>query len=186
MATIRLRVTIGPGASASSSPYSRRISGQSRIGLGRDELSERGQRAFDHGDRDDPVEGDHRPGCQRLEQPVEQEDLRPVRVIRAGRFVMDGGDGRLELIWADRRVGQGRTDDGDPFGDRLAVPQAAILLRQRDERAVRASPGRPAGIGQQHQGEQTGDLAVVGYALVQLAGEADRFGRQLDAEERGP
>ena len=62
-----------------------------------------------------------------------------------------------------------------------AVPARAVLLGQRDQRAVGAGAGRAAGIGEQHQREQPGDLAVVGQPRrVQLPGQPDRLGGQLD------
>ena len=44
-------------------------------------------------------------------------------------------------------------DQGDPFGDGLGVPAAAVLLRQWDQGAVGAGPRRTAGVGEQHEGE---------------------------------
>ena len=69
-------------------------------------------------------------------------------------------------------------DQRDALGDRAAVPARAVLLGERDaarrRRPVRAGA---AGVGQQHQREQPGDLAVVGQQPVQLAGQPDRLVR---------
>ena len=63
----------------------------------------------------------------------------------------------------------------------VGVPAAPVLLGHRDQRAVRPGPGRPAGVGEQHQGQQPGHLAVVGQQPVDQAGQPDRLGRQLGA-----
>ena len=46
--------------------------------------------------------------------------------------------------------------------------RAAILLGQRDQRTVGGGTARPPGLGQQHERQQAGDLAVVGEQPVQL------------------
>ena len=60
----------------------------------------------------------------------------------------------------------------------------SILLGERDQGAVVADAGRPAGVGQEHQREQTGDLAVVGQEAPQLARQPDPLRAQLDPLER--
>jgi hypothetical protein len=57
-----------------------------------------------HGVRDRVVEGDHGIGGHALEQPVEREDLRPVRIFRTRCFVVQRGDRSLQLIRADRSL----------------------------------------------------------------------------------
>ena len=77
------------------------VTGERRIALGRRELLQAGLRSADHGDRDDPVQRDHRPRRERLEQLVEREDLQPVGVLRARRLVVHRGDRGLQLIGAE-------------------------------------------------------------------------------------
>ena len=101
-------------------------------------------------------------------------------------LVVHRRDGGLELVRTDRRRGEGAVIRRDALGDRSGVPQAAVLLGERDQRAVGASPRRAAGIGEQHQREQTGDLAVVGQQSMELTGQADRLGAELDASSDGP
>ena len=74
-----------------------------------------------------------------------------------------------------------------------ATPSAMASASQRGGPARPAGPGcRRAGagraprVGQQHQRQQPGDLAVVGQQPVQLAGQPDRLGGQLGPLQVGP
>jgi hypothetical protein len=115
------------------------------------------------------------PGRQAVQQVVEGEDLRPVGVLGARRLVVHGGDRGLHLKRAHRERRQRVADERHALGDGAAVPEAAVLLGERDERAVGRRPGRAARVGEQHQREQAGDLAVSRQPLAQLAGEPDRL-----------
>ena len=57
-----------------------------------------------------------------------------------------------------QRVG----DERDALLDRLLVPPRPVLLGERDQRAVGPGARRAARVGEQHEREQPGDLAVVG------------------------
>ena len=127
-----------------------------------------GQRPPHHGHGHGVVEGHHRAGRDPLQQLVQDQDLPPVRVLGPRRLVVDGGDGRLELVGAERRPGQRPGDQGDPFGDGAGVPAGPVLLGQGDQAAVGPGPGRPPGVGEQHQRQEPGDLAVLGQQPVQL------------------
>ena len=72
---------------------------------------EAGLRAVDHRYGDRLVQGDHRVWRDIREQLVQDDDLAPVRVLGAGRFVVDRGDRRLHLVRAERRAGQGVGDE---------------------------------------------------------------------------
>ena len=115
----------------------------------------------------------------RLSRPYKREDLRPVGVLGARGLVVDRRDRRLQLIRADRAPRQRRGDERDAFGDGFAIPERAILLVERDQLAVRSGPRRAAGIGQQHQRQQSGDLAVVRQQAVDGARQPDRLVRQI-------
>ena len=52
------------------------------------------------------------------------------------RLVVDGGDRGLELVRAERRVGERVGDERDALGDERLVPQRAVLLGERDQGAV--------------------------------------------------
>ena len=60
-----------------------------------------------------------------------------------------------------------------------AVPAEAVLLGQRDQRAVGALACAAARLGQQHQRQQPRDLAVCGQQRVRHPRQADRLAREL-------
>ena len=120
-----------------------------------------------------------------LEQPVEREDLRPVGVLARRRLVVHRGDRRLELVRPDGRCASAPLDERDALGDQRAVPERPVLLVERDELAVRPGARRPAGVGEQHEREQAGDLAVVGQQPVQRARQPDRFVGEIGALQVG-
>ena len=68
----------------------------------------------------------------------------------------------------------------------VGVPERPVLLVERHQRPVGAGAGWAAGVGQQHQAEEPGHLAVVGEQPVELAGEADGLGRQLGPHQLAP
>jgi hypothetical protein len=65
-----------------------------------------------------------------------------------------------------------------PLGDLGLVPPVPVLVGQRDQRPIGERAGRAPGVGQQHQCQQPGDLAVRGQQAVQPAGQPDCFHRQ--------
>ena len=65
-------------------------------------------------------------------------------------------------------------------------PKRPILLRQRNQLAVRPGARRPPGIGQQHQRQQARHLAVVRQQVVHRAGQPDRLVRQSLRCRSGP
>jgi hypothetical protein len=86
-------------------------------------------------------------GPYQLQRLVQRQDLRPVGLGVAVGLVVDGGDGRLELVGADRdgakRAGEQRYALLDPGG----VPQVAPLLGQGHQGAVGGGPRGAAGVG---------------------------------------
>ena len=111
-----------------------------------------------HGRGDGVIERHHRIVRHALEQAIQRQDLRPVGILGARRFVVDGRDRGLQLIRADRTLGERVADERDALRDGIPVPQRSILFRERDQLAVRPGPRRAPGIGQQHQRQQSGDL----------------------------
>ncbi len=99
---------------------------------------------------------------------------------------MQGGDGGLRLVLAEPLAGQGDLQDVDALGDHRGVPSGAVLLVQRNQLARGGVAGVPAGMVEQHQGEQAGDLGVCRADRVRggrgdkLAGQADRLGGERD------
>jgi hypothetical protein len=81
-----------------------------------------------------------------------------------------------------------------PSGDRDIAPVTgavalldgrAVLLGQRNQRAVRPGARRKPRLGQQHQREQPGDLAVARQQAVHGPGEPDGLPGQVTALQVG-
>jgi hypothetical protein len=77
-------------------------------------------------------------------------------------------------------------DQRYPFRDVARVPPPAVLFGERNQGAVRCAAGRPSGLGQQHQRQQSGHLAVVGSDREDWPGQPDRLPGQLTAGQIGP
>ena len=137
------------------------------------------RRSLDHRQRDRPVERDDRIAGQPFQFPVPVQDLWPVGLGGILRVVMQRRDGCLRLILADRVGAQCRRDQPYPLADLPSVPQFTALARQRNQLTVRSGAGGTAGVGQQHQREQPGNLAVGRDQRVQHPGEPDGLGGKL-------
>ena len=107
-----------------------------------------GPGALHHGHGDGAVEGHHRAGGDAFQQLVQAEDLAPVGVLGPWRLGVHGGDGGLELVGAERPVGQGLQDQGGSLLDGGGVPQSPVLLVDPDQALVRPGPGLAPGIGE--------------------------------------
>ncbi len=68
------------------------------------------------------IQGDDRRWLQPLQSLVEEVDLPPVGLFGPGRTVVQGGEGRLDLICARAVVPHGLVEEGDPLGDPVLVP----------------------------------------------------------------
>jgi hypothetical protein len=68
---------------------------QPSIGVQRIQQLESRGRAVHHGRRDRLIEHHHRIAGHAFQEVVECQDLRPVGILRADRFIMNGGDGSL-------------------------------------------------------------------------------------------
>ena len=62
-----------------------------------------------------------------------------------------------------------------PLGDDRAVPEAAVLFGQRDQRAILVATSRPTGLDQQHQRKQAEYLRLVGHQFGEDAAQTDRL-----------
>ena len=161
--------------------------GQGRCGGGRDrKLPQRHLRPVHHGQRDDPVECDHGPGREGGQVVVKDQDLRPVRISGAASLVVHRRDRGLELVGPDGRAGQGAGNQFGAFPDHPPVPPAAVLFGERDKLPAGSRPRWPAGLGEQHEREQPGGLAVVWPPGMQLTGQPDRLGGQFGSVQRRP
>src|SRR3989442_8608263 len=105
----------------------------------RRQQSEAGLRSLHHRNRDGAVERDHWIGGCALEQLVEGEDLWPVGVSRARRFGVERGDRRLQLIRPELCSRQRVGDEREAVLYVRRVPEAPVLLGERDEAAVGAA-----------------------------------------------
>ena len=72
-------------------------------------------------------------------------------------------------------------DQGLPLGDEPGVPAAPVLVGQEHHAPVGRGPGRPPGLGQQHQREQSQDFRLVRHQRGQQPPEPDRLGAQVGA-----
>jgi hypothetical protein len=77
---------------------------------------------------------------------------------------------RLQLVGPGRAAAERAGDQGHALGDAGGVPQAAVLFGHRDQVAVRAGARRAPRVGEQHEREQPGHLAVIGQQAVHDAG----------------
>ena len=87
--------------------------------------------------------------------------------------------GTLDIVAAAGR--ESGVEQLQALGDERPVPPRAVLPGQWDERPVGRRAGRPTGIGQEHQREQSRDLRVVPGLAVQHPGQPDRLAREVDA-----
>jgi hypothetical protein len=162
------------------------VAGQAIVGPQRSQQLEPGPGPVHHRHGHSVVERGHRVGGDAQQELVEQDDLQPVGCLVGRSLVVHGGDGRLDLVRAERSLDQRPGYQGDSLGDGGRIPEGAILLRQRDENAAGAGARRPPGVGEEHEREQTGDLTIVRQEAVDRSGEADSFGRQVVTVEIGP
>ena len=100
------------------------------------------------------VERHHRVVGHALEEAVEREDLWPVGILDSASLVVQGRNGGLELVGADRALGESGGHDRDALCNGALIPQASILLHQRDDLALRPASRRATRVGEQHQRKQ--------------------------------
>ena len=137
----------------------------------------RGPSASPDGDR--AVEPGDRVGAEPDQLVVPPHDLHPVGLLGPGGVRVERRDRRLRLVLAQAVPRERALQDLDAFGDQRGVPAAAVLRGERHQRAVRAGAGRAAGVVQQHQREQPGDLLVID-AGSEPTGQPDRLGGEVD------
>src|SRR3954447_17405897 len=161
------------------------VAGEPRIGVQRLKQLQPLLRSLHHRGGDRAVERLHRVVGHPLQQAVQGENLRPVRILRARRLVVHGGDGGLELVCAHRPSRERGRDERDPLRDQPLVPEPAVLLVEGDQLAAGTGAGGAARVGEQHQREQPRDLAVVGEEGVHRARQPDRLVGEVGALKMG-
>src|SRR5258708_1810052 len=126
------------------------------------------------------------PGEIRSNTSYRSQDLRPIRLAGAASLVMQRGDRRLHLIGTDRHVAQRAGENRDAVRDLVGSPEISVLRVERNDGAVGGRASGAAGISEQHQGEQPGDLALLRQQVVEHPREADRLGREVGPVQLGP
>lgn len=96
---------------------------------------------------------------------------------------MARGDRGLHLVRAGAAPPQRSFQQRGAFGDRRAVPLAAVLFLERDQLAAGTVSRTAAGMVEQEQREQSGGLCFVRHQGMQQPGQPDRFGRQIGTLE---
>ena len=71
-----------------------------------------------------------------------------------------------------------------PSAMRPRSPPCAVLVGEADHPLVGPGAGVTSGVGQQHEGEQSGRFRFVGHQFDEHAAEADRFLAEVDPHER--
>jgi hypothetical protein len=143
------------------------------------------RRPVHHRHRNGPVERHHRIAGHPFQQPVESDDLWPVGVLVPVGRVVHRRDRRLQLIFAHRALRDRIGDQRPAFDDQSLIPARPVLLGQRYQVTIGPGAGRPARIGEQHQREQPGDLAVIRPDVPHRPGQPDRLAGQLHPVQVG-
>ncbi len=113
-----------------------------------------------HGHCHRPVELHHGGRRHPGQEGVQPDDLGPVRGRGFGGLGVDGGNGGLEGVGAHPRGRQGLFHQGLPFDDQGSIPPGTILVLQQHQVPPRRDPRDPAGLLQQHEGEEAHHLCI--------------------------
>ncbi len=140
--------------------------------------------SLQHRDGDRPVQLDHRGGREAVQFAVQRGDLAPVRGLGCPRLVVNGRDGRLELVRTGSAHPQGTLDERSPLLDLPAVPLRSILVGEQDQVARGAHPRITTSVLEQHEGEEAERLGLSRHQVRQHAAKAYRLRRELAAHER--
>lgn len=76
--------------------------------------------------------------------------------------IVYGGDCCLKLVGAERAVGKCCFDQCYPFAYQVTIPEGTVLFGQRDKFPVRSEPCGASGVGEEHQGKESGEFVVAG------------------------
>ena len=85
----------------------------------------------------------------------------------------------MRLVSPEPIARQRSVDDDDAFGDQRPIPRRAVLVGERDERAVNTEAGASACVVQQHEGEESVDFGIVDQRR-ELTRQADCLTCQVD------
>ncbi len=145
-----------------------------------------GFRPVAHRHRNGTVERHHRARSHVEQGVVEPDDLVPIGVGWVRSLGVDSGDRRLGLVLTRHPPPQGPGEDLYALRHHGVIPQLALLFFEEDKAAVVCDPGAAPGVGQQHQGEQTTHLRLVGHQAPEDAGQPNRFLAQIEPQKIVP
>ncbi len=98
---------------------------------------------------------------------------------------MAGGDGGLDLVRPGLPAAEGGVEHGHALFDAGPVPPGAVLVLEGHELAGGVDAGRPAGVVEEHERQQSEGLRFVGHELGQGAGQTDGLGAQARPHQVG-
>jgi hypothetical protein len=108
---------------------------------------------------------------------VEGDDLGPVGGAGGAGVGVYGGYRGLDLERSGLAAAKASAHKLVAFGDQGPVPAGAVLVGQADHGPAGVAAGGTAGLGEQHQREETDGLRFVVHQLDEGSPEPDRFGR---------
>ncbi len=97
---------------------------------------------------------------------------------------MERGDGGLDRVRRRPRFAERLFRQRPAFADLFLVPARAVLFLEEDDFPVGPQARVPAGVVEEHQGEETAGLRAIGHQRAEDAREANRLGAQLPPHER--
>ena len=97
------------------------------------------------------------------------------------RFGVDGGDGRLKRVSARRAQAQRTLDEGETLGDLLTIPERSVLLLEKHDLSAVVGARITPRIMEQHEGEESGRLGLVGHETTRQTGEPDGLAAEVTA-----
>ena len=126
-------------------------------------------------DGDGAVEGHDRCGGDCKQLVVQGDNLRPVGLLDCRSVRMHRVDGGLELIRTGVVAAKAPAKECLTLLDQGPIPSSAVLLAEQHEGAVGPRPRCSAGLGQEQQRQQAGQLWLGGHERRQESCQPDRL-----------
>ena len=130
-------------------------------------------------DRNGAVERHDRGWNHAIQEVVKRDDLSPVSCIAACGATVYGADRGLQLEGSGPAHAKRRFQFRRTLFDRWAMPSIAVLLAQGDDLSVRPDPGRPPGVIEHHQRQQTTHFRLFGHQAAKDSREPNRLDREI-------
>src|SRR5688572_4373627 len=137
---------------------------------------------FDLGHREGSLELDHGRRAQTKQRVIERDDAVPARLFEGTRHGVNRRDGGFDVVVGDLAAAGRKVDQVFALGQQALIPAAAVLLRERDQRAAGVQASRQARGMEAHEGAEgvcTGDSRR--RMLEQEQDEADGLFAELGA-----